>query len=404
MKQTMRHARARSGSPRRAPPLVRAVQPGRVPDATRPSSPSQRRPKRRPKRRPRRPPWPWLFGPPAQPVPYVFLPEPQPEPLPPEPWPPDDVEPSPGSGGEPALDDALFEPEPEPVAEFESLPPTLRRGSRGSSVVDLQQRLAAAGYDPGAADGIFGARTENAVRNYQRAEGLVIDGVVGPVTWERLLGDTDVAWPPVTPPPVTPVPGVDWSRVGADQRMRHAMDVLVNRYGYPRNGAAGIVGNLYAESQVIPNRIEGSSSLTPMRAPNFSGVMTNFTPEQIMNRSSRSGPKYPGVGLAQWTSPNRRIGLFRHSYGGRVLGAAILFDMDAQLDYLVHELRTSYASVNAVVTRPNVSVDDASDEVVYRFEIPQKVLNRPRHDPQVQAVFAERRTHSQRALRAFLAG
>ncbi len=55
----------------------------------------------------------------------------------------------------------------------------LRRGDRGARVFDLQRRLRALGYDPGPVDGIFGPRTEAAVRAFQRDAGLVADGIVG---------------------------------------------------------------------------------------------------------------------------------------------------------------------------------------------------------------------------------
>jgi len=67
--------------------------------------------------------------------------------------------------------------------------PTLRRGSRGPAVVRLQQAIAALGFDPGPADGKFGARTEAAVRAYQTARGLTVDGIVGPQTWAALHAD-----------------------------------------------------------------------------------------------------------------------------------------------------------------------------------------------------------------------
>ena len=118
------------------------------------------------------------------------------------------------------------------------------------------------------------------------------------------------------------------------------MELLVNRYRYPVNGAAGLVGNLIAESSVMPNRIEGSQSSTPMRAPDFTGRLRDFTPDQVRDRNfgRRTGPRHPGIGIAQWTSPNRREGLFRHAFRGRQLGSAILSDLDAQVDYLVAEL------------------------------------------------------------------
>src|SRR5512144_3240119 len=64
--------------------------------------------------------------------------------------------------------------------------PTLRHGSHGDSVVDLQTRLTAFGYDLGAADGQFGPRTDGAVRQFQADHGLVVDGIVGPNTWAAL--------------------------------------------------------------------------------------------------------------------------------------------------------------------------------------------------------------------------
>ncbi len=57
----------------------------------------------------------------------------------------------------------------------------LAEGSAGEAVRDLQQNLSALGY-PLAVDGIFGKDTEEAVRAFQRDQGLGADGVVGPRT------------------------------------------------------------------------------------------------------------------------------------------------------------------------------------------------------------------------------
>lgn len=52
----------------------------------------------------------------------------------------------------------------------------------------LQQLLIGRGYDPGPVDGIFGPRTDAAVRQFQYDNGLAADGVVGPLTWSALTG------------------------------------------------------------------------------------------------------------------------------------------------------------------------------------------------------------------------
>lgn len=83
---------------------------------------------------------------------------------------------------------------------FETSQPTLRRGSRGSAVMDLQRRLTQAGFNPGPVDGIFGQGTDSAVRAFQRARGLSVDGIVGPNTWAA-LGSPSTPGGPVTPPP-----------------------------------------------------------------------------------------------------------------------------------------------------------------------------------------------------------
>jgi len=64
--------------------------------------------------------------------------------------------------------------------------PTLRRGNRGSYVTYLQKLLESNLIPVGGIDGIFGTRTENAVRQFQQNNNLAVDGIVGPKTWDAL--------------------------------------------------------------------------------------------------------------------------------------------------------------------------------------------------------------------------
>ena len=59
---------------------------------------------------------------------------------------------------------------------------TLRAGTTGSSVTDLQKALNQLGYDAGTADGNYGAATTAAVSAFQKDKGLTEDGVAGPTT------------------------------------------------------------------------------------------------------------------------------------------------------------------------------------------------------------------------------
>ncbi|MCJ7689371.1 MAG: peptidoglycan-binding protein, partial [Clostridiaceae bacterium] len=62
----------------------------------------------------------------------------------------------------------------------------LRRGNTGYAVEYLQQSLTKLGYKPGPIDGIFGSLTEIAVRLFQIAKGLIVDGTVGNYTWAAI--------------------------------------------------------------------------------------------------------------------------------------------------------------------------------------------------------------------------
>ena len=75
--------------------------------------------------------------------------------------------------------------------------PTVRQGSRGEVVTQLQTFLSKAGSNL-KIDGIFGSGTASAVRAFQNKYGLTVDGIVGPKTWTKLLevaGNIQIANP-----------------------------------------------------------------------------------------------------------------------------------------------------------------------------------------------------------------
>jgi len=74
---------------------------------------------------------------------------------------------------------------PLPIVDFSGYA-TIRFGSRSSVVVQWQSLLNSHANGQLAADGAFGPRTDEATKNFQRFWGLVVDGIVGPRTWEMM--------------------------------------------------------------------------------------------------------------------------------------------------------------------------------------------------------------------------
>ena len=64
--------------------------------------------------------------------------------------------------------------------------PLLKKGDRNEYVRNWQMFLNLNGYNCGSVDGIFGPKTEKAVKEWQKAHGLKADGIIGPKTWASL--------------------------------------------------------------------------------------------------------------------------------------------------------------------------------------------------------------------------
>ena len=66
---------------------------------------------------------------------------------------------------------------------------TLRKGSSGDDVKNLQELLNRNGYNLDV-DGVFGSKTQAAVRDYQAKTGISVDGIAGEQTYSALIGKT----------------------------------------------------------------------------------------------------------------------------------------------------------------------------------------------------------------------
>jgi peptidoglycan hydrolase-like protein with peptidoglycan-binding domain len=124
--------------------------------------------------------------------------------------------------------------------------PLLREGSQGSPVRALQACLAALGYSPGPIDGYFGALTAAAVRAFQSARRLLVDGIVGSQTWAALNAQA-------TPAPTRPAPA-PWPSAGSNRR---AINLRVPFYGYQSNDATGCFHRCTEMAAAVGVRVGG---------------------------------------------------------------------------------------------------------------------------------------------------
>lgn len=124
-------------------------------------------------------------------------------------------------------------------------------------------------------------------------------------------------------------------------------------------GAAGLMGNLYAESGLrsnnLQNTYEGKLGMADAEYTEMvdRGTYTNFANDRA------------GYGLAQWTYPTRKAALFNFVKAmDRSIG-----DLEAQLGFLITEMAGSFGEVLTVL-RSATSVKEASDCVLLKFEKP----------------------------------
>ena len=79
----------------------------------------------------------------------------------------------------------------------------LKKGDNNENVKLMQQKL---GIEPAVTN--FGPKTEAAVKAWQAANGLTADGIVGPATWAKIMGEGTPVPAPIVSAPIAPVGGL----------------------------------------------------------------------------------------------------------------------------------------------------------------------------------------------------
>lgn len=124
-------------------------------------------------------------------------------------------------------------------------------------------------------------------------------------------------------------------------------------------GTAGLMGNLYAESGLIPNNVEN------LYEKRLGVTDASYTAAVDSGKYQFFSTDKAGYGLAQWTYCSRKAELLDYAQCCR----RSIGDLEMQLDFLMKELREDYKAVLAVLKTAG-SVRAASDTVLLKFERP----------------------------------
>lgn len=200
---------------------------------------------------------------------------------------------------------------------------TLRYGSEGPEVANLQNRLIALGYLTGSADGKFGGRTRDALIAFQKANGLVRDGVAGAKTLAALASATAVS---------NQVDTTETLRLGSISQAVVSLQNRLIALGFltgKADGNFGVKTNLAViafqmANGLTPDGIAGRKTLAKLNNPNAigaSGTGSTTGALQVGNVSASSvryANWYTEVRAKARTYPNATVYDFTNGISWRI--------------------------------------------------------------------------------------
>ncbi len=244
-------------------------------------------------------------------------------------------------------------PSPTPIIAPTAAPvlQPLKKGDQGELVSALQTRLQTLGYYTGVIDGAYGSGTAQAVKWFQRANGLSMDGIAGKMTLNALY----VSGSPMPAATPTPTPTPNWKSSGATATPAPAAKLLKTgdtgsevlslqrrlvQLGY-LNGTDGIYGPVTYNAVVAFQKrngltadgVAGSLTLAKLNssdAVSASGktVAPAATLKPNNNGASFTPPTASQVQYANWFSVIRPI--------ARTMPDVVIYDPDSGLHFTVH--------------------------------------------------------------------
>ncbi len=135
-------------------------------------------------------------------------------------------------------------------------------------------------------------------------------------------------------------------------------DFLIKQ-GMTEQGAAGCLGNIYAESGVDPTNLQNTYNKSlGMTDDEYTAGVDDGSYDNFVHDSA-------GYGLVQWTYHTRKAGLLSYAKSsGKSIG-----DLGTQLGYLMAELRSGYSKLLTLL-KVSESYDECTREFMLQFERP----------------------------------
>jgi hypothetical protein len=142
-------------------------------------------------------------------------------------------------------------------------------------------------------------------------------------------------------------------KTNAEKIWNYLIKELDNPYG-----VAGIMGNMKAESDLRPNKLQDSyKESLGMTDESYTNAVDDGSYENF-------GSDWAGYGLIQWVSPSLKQEFYDYFISKHISVA----DLETQLEFLCYQLKKDFKTLIWDVCASASNVREASDAVLFEFE------------------------------------
>ena len=228
-----------------------------------------------------------------------------------------------------------------PAGKAASVWTTLRKNDSGNDVAQLQEMLIKLGYLSGKADGNYGTKTVEAVKAFQKANGLTVDGTAGADTQKVLFGGSAKAASKATATPTpkakataTPAPTSSVLKVGSSgTEVKNLQNKLIE-LGYLSGKADGVFGTKTASavkafqkaSKLTADGVAGAKTLSSLESASPAGTSSSGTSASKVQTSTK--PSASKVIYANWYDTVKAV--------ARKYPYATVYDFATGISWQVH--------------------------------------------------------------------